>query len=153
MVKHNRLSDIPLMFCQYITPIFYVIFIMFLMLSACFRVSGHISGPKRPFLVKIIEIITFQVWLHKLRAANVESLMPAQRQYPRHKKLPITGNLVLENLTSEISKAFVKEIDAMAAGWDPKPCCSLRRGCVPKPWQWLEKNEILSVLQLDGKTW
>ena len=42
------------------------------------RALGHISGPKRPLLVKTIQITISQVYLHKLRRAGIKSLIPKQ---------------------------------------------------------------------------
>ena len=41
-------------------------------------------------------------------------------------------------MTSGMSEAFVNELDAVAAGWDPEPCRWLARSWVPKSWRWLE---------------
>ena len=49
-------------------------------------------------------------------------LRPAQQQYPRYRKLPVASDLIDENMILEMSKAFVKELDAMTAGEDPKSC-------------------------------
>ena len=85
-VGDNGQFDIPLAFCQRIASVFHVALIMLLVLLACWGVFGHISSPRRPLPVKTIQTITFQVYLHKLRAANVKFLMPVQQQYSPHRK-------------------------------------------------------------------
>ena len=131
-VGDNGLSDVLLAFCWHITSVFHVALIMLSVLLACWGVSGHISGPRRPFPVKIIQIITLQICLNKLRIADVESLISAQRRCSRHRELPVTGDLIGEGVTTGMSEAFVKELNVLVAEWDPEPCCWLRRGCVPK---------------------
>lgn len=88
---------------------------MFSVLLAFYGVSGHISGLRRLSLVKTIQIITFPVYLHKLWVANVESLMPVQRQCLRYRELPITGDLVGEAVTLEMLEAFMKKLDTVIA--------------------------------------
>ena len=50
------------------------------------------------------------------------------------------GVLVGEGVTSELLEALVKELDAVAAGRDPKSCYWLECGWVYKPWWWLEER-------------
>lgn len=38
------------------------------------------------------------------------------------------GALVNEELTWRILKAFIKKLDVVPAGWDPKPYCWLEQG-------------------------
>lgn len=96
---------------------------MLLILSACWRVFGHISSLKSPFPIKTIQIPTSQIYLHKLLAADVKFLMLAQQQCLRHKKLLVTRDLIGEDMTLEMLEAFVKGLDIVAAGWDLEPCC------------------------------
>lgn len=134
-VRDNRLSDVLLAFCQCIAFVFHVALIMFLVLLVCWKVFDHISGPRRLFPIKTIQIIIFQVCLPKLRIADMEFLMPAQWQCPHYRKLPIIGDLVGKNMILGMSEVFAKELDVVAAKWDPKPYRWLRQNCVSKPWQ------------------
>lgn len=131
--------DFSLAFCQSIAFVIHVVFIMFVVFLACCGVSSHISGLKRPLLIKIIQNITSQVYLHKLRVTNVESLMLMQQQYPRHRKLSIPKALIDEGMTSEMSKVLVKKLDVVTAGWDQESCSGFGQSWVLKPWRWLEK--------------
>ena len=96
--------------------------------------------PRRSFPVKTIQIITSQICLYKLRAVDVESLIPVQRQYLRHRELLVAGDLVGEGVILGMLEAFVKELDAVAAGWDPELCRWFWQSCVSKPWRWLERR-------------
>lgn len=96
--------------------------------------------PQTSFSIKIIQIIIFQVCLHKLRAADIEFLMPAWQQYLRHRKLPIAENLVSKSVTLGMLKIFVKELDIVASEFDPEPYYWLWQDCISKPWQWLEER-------------
>ena len=93
-VGDKKLSDVLLAFCEHIASVFYAAFIILLTLSACWKVFGYISGPRRLSSVKTIQIIIFQICMHKLQASDVESLMSVQQGYPRHRKLPVVGDLV-----------------------------------------------------------
>ena len=132
LVKNNELSNVPLAFCQRIASVFYVALIMLLVFLAWWKVFGHISCRRHPSQVKTIQIIIFQACLHKLQAGNVEFLMPARWQYPRHRKLPVTRNLIDEGMTLRMLEALVKKLDKVAARWDPKPCRWLGQDCVCK---------------------
>ena len=85
------------------------------MLLACWGVFDHISGLKRLFLIKTIQIITSQIYLYKLQVANMEFIMPMQQQCLRYRELPVIEDLIDEGVISEISKAFMKELDVIAA--------------------------------------
>ncbi len=117
---------------------FHVVFIMLSVLSACWGVFGHISGPKRSLPVKTIQTTTSQVYSHKLQAAGVESLIPKRRRYPCHSEWPVAEASVGKGRISGMLEVFVKELDAVE--WDPKPCRWLGQGWVPKPWRWLESG-------------
>ena len=121
-VGANGQSGFPLAFRRRIASVFHVILIMLSVLSACWGVSGHISGPKRPSPVKTIQTTTSQVYSHKLRPAGVESLIPKQRRCPCHREWPVAGASVGKGVTSEMSEAFVNELDTVVAEWDPEPC-------------------------------
>lgn len=62
----------------------------------------------------------------------MQFLMFAQQLCSCHKKSSLVYNLVDESMTSKMSKAFIKQLDVVAAGWDPEPCCWLRQSCVLK---------------------
>ena len=67
-----------------------------------------------------MQTTTSQVYLHKLRAADVESLISERQQYLRHSGWPVTKALIGTDVTLGMFEAFVNELDAV--GWDPKPC-------------------------------
>lgn len=120
-------------FCCWITFVFHIVLILLSMLLACWVIFGHISGPKYPLPIKTIQAANFQVYLHKLRAVSVESLIPEQRQYPRYSKWPIAEALIGKGVILWISETFVKELDTV--GWDPEPCRWLGQDWVPKLWR------------------
>ena len=68
-------SNFLVSFCRRIASMFHVVLIILSMLLACGEVSVYISGPKRSLPVKIIQIMTFQLYLHKLRGVDIESLI------------------------------------------------------------------------------
>ncbi len=84
-----------------------------------FRALGLLRGfrpyicPKSSFPVKTIQTTTSQVYLHKLQATGVESLIPKRRRYPRHNKWPVTEALVGKGGRSRILEAFAKELDVV----------------------------------------
>lgn len=77
-MEDSRLSGILLAFCQQFASMPYIILIMLSVLLICSRMSSYISSSKRFLLVKTIQAITFQVYLHKLQVAGVESFLPVQ---------------------------------------------------------------------------
>lgn len=85
------------------------------MLLACYGVFGHIFGYKRLLLVKTIEIITSQVYLHKLVIADIKFLMSLQQQCLRYKELAIVGAMVNDDVSSRILRALVKDLDIVVA--------------------------------------
>lgn len=78
--------------------------------------------------------------MHKLRITDIDSLMPAQWQCLRYKKLLIEEHLIDKNIISGILEVFLKIFNIIAAGWDPKLCRWLRWHCLSKSWWWLEKR-------------
>lgn len=74
----------------------------------------------------------------KLQAAIIESWIAAQRQFAHNRKLAVAEDLIGENVKLEMSKAFVKELDIVAVGCNPKPCHWLGQDYVPQPWEWLK---------------
>lgn len=71
--------------------------------------------------------------MHKLQAVDVESLMLPQQQCLHHRELSVTKDSVGENVTLGMLEAFMKKLDAVAAGWDPESCHWLKQDCVHKP--------------------
>lgn len=72
--------------------------------------------------MKIIKTITFHVFLHKQWVVKVDHLMPLQQQYPHLRKYLILKAFVVNDVLLAISKVFIKQLDIIIAGWDPKPC-------------------------------
>lgn len=78
--------------------------------------------------------------MHKLRVADIESLMFVHEQCLCYKEFPITGDSIGEDVILRMLETFVKKLDAVIAGCDLEPCRWFRQGCDSKPWQWLEKR-------------
>lgn len=121
-IRANRQSSFPSSFYYCIISVFYIVFIIFSMLSTYREVSGYISYPKRLLLVKTIETTTFQVYLYKLRVVNVESLINKQWQSLCYHKWLIAEPSLGKSRTSGMLEIFVKELNAV--GWNSKPCIS-----------------------------
>lgn len=63
-------------FCREFASMLHIILIIFSMLLAYPRASDYISDPKLPLPVKTMQVTTSQVYLHRLWAIDLESLIP-----------------------------------------------------------------------------
>lgn len=97
--------------CLYVLHYSYYV----LVVLACWEVFSLIFGPRYSSLVQTIQIITSQVCLHKLQAADMKILIRTQQQYLHHRELSRVGDLVDEGMIFEMLEVFIKELNVVAA--------------------------------------